>query len=207
MGFTLPDLPYPYDALEPHVDSSTLREHHQGHHRAHVDALNRALEHTPWADMPVEAPLARLDEITDGPITAYRRTRTRHHGGGHLHHTLLWTSLSPDGGGEPEGPLAAALADTFGGFDRFRDRVANEARRLYGSGWVWLVRAGGELRVTALPNEDSPVSLGQIPLLGLDCWEHAYHARHGHRRADWVAAWWHVVDWATIGRRYAAAGA
>jgi superoxide dismutase, Fe-Mn family len=207
VGHRLPPLPYAVDALEPHVDAETLRRHHEEVHLHHVERLGRALERTRFAALPTEELLPRLDEILDGPITAYRRTRARHHGGAHLNHSLLWTSLRPPGGPGPDGALAKAVAAAFGGRERLEDRMSRAARSATAPGWVWLVHDGRGLAVTTTSAEDNPVMDGLVPLLGIDLWEHAYFARHGVRRERYVEELWPVVDWERVGARLAAAGA
>ena len=200
MPHELPPLPYPEDALEPHVDADTMRLHREVH-RHDVERLNRALERTRWADLPIAETMARLDEILDGPITASRRAKTRNHGGSHLNHSLLWENMSPRGGGAPDGPLAAAIERDFGSLVRCVDRLTRAALGLVGSGWAWLVHDGTGLQAVTTPNNDTPVMSGQTPLLALDLWEHAYLTRHGVRRREHVEAFWEVVDWAAVAAR------
>ncbi len=197
MAFEVPPLPYPYDALEPHVDEETMRLHHDKHHQAYVDKANAALEGTEWAERPVDDVLRNLKELPEdkqGPV--------RNNGGGHYNHTLFWELMSPDGGGEPEGALGDAISEAFGGFDAFKSEFSNAGVNRFGSGWAWLVRDGSSLRVTSTANQDPPLLEGLVPILGLDVWEHAYYLRYQNRRPDYIAAWWNVVNWAEAARRF-----
>jgi superoxide dismutase, Fe-Mn family len=200
MAFSVPDLPYDYAALEPHIDEQTMRIHHDKHHQAYVDNANKALEGTEWVDRSVEQVLAELDIIPDD-----KRTAVRNNVGGHANHSLFWTSLSPTGGGSPSGALAAAVAASSGSFDDFKEQFSAAAMGRFGSGWAWLVWDGTGLRVNSTPNQDSPIIDGHVPLLGLDVWEHAYYLRYQNRRADYLEAWWKVVNWNTVAQRFAAA--
>ena len=200
MAYSVPDLPYDYAALEPHIDEQTMRIHHDKHHQAYVDNANKALDGTEWADRPVEAVLAQLEIIPED-----KRTAVRNNVGGHANHSLFWTSMSPLGGGSPTGALAAAITDSSGSFDAFKEQLAAAAMGRFGSGWAWLVWDGTGLLVKSTANQDSPITDGDVPLLGLDVWEHAYYLNYQNRRADYVAAFWNVVDWDEIGRRYDAA--
>ena len=200
MAFSVPDLPYDYAALEPHIDEQTMRIHHDKHHQAYVDNANKALDGTEWADRPVEAVLAELEIIPED-----KRTAVRNNAGGHANHSLFWTSLSPLGGGSPSGALAAAITDAAGSFDDFKEQFSAAAMGRFGSGWAWLVWDGTGLLVNSSANQDSPIIDGHVPLLGLDVWEHAYYLKYQNRRAEYVAAFWNVVDWDEIGRRYDAA--
>ena len=200
MPYSVPDLPYDYDALEPHIDEATMRVHHDKHHQAYVDKANAALEGTEWADADVDDVLRALDQLPSdkqGPV--------RNNAGGHSNHTFFWQIMSPDGGGEPEGDLAAAIDDVFGGFDAFKDELKNAGVNRFGSGWSWLVWDGTGLAVLSTPNQDSPVSEGKTPILGVDVWEHAYYLNYQNRRPDYLAAWWNVVDWAAVGAKFDAA--
>jgi superoxide dismutase, Fe-Mn family len=201
MPFQVPDLPYDYAALEPHIDEQTMRLHHDKHHQTYVDKANAALEGTEWADQPVEEVLASLDELP-----ADKRTPVRNNAGGHANHSLFWEIMAPDGGGEPEGALADAVAQAFGDLESLKQQVSEAAINQFGSGWGWLVRDGSSLAVVATANQDSPLSKGQTPLLGVDVWEHAYYLRYQNRRPDYVAAWWNVVNWPEVGRRFEASG-
>jgi superoxide dismutase, Fe-Mn family len=193
MPFQVPDLPYDYSALEPHIDEQTMRLHHDKHHQAYVDKANAALEGTEWADAPVEEVLANLDRLPDD-----KRTAVRNNAGGHANHTLFWQIMSPDGGGEPEG----ALADAIGDFESFTQELSNAAINQFGSGWGWLVKDGSSVAIISTPNQDSPLLQGKTPLLGVDVWEHAYYLKYQNRRPDYVAAWWNVVNWPEVARRF-----
>ena len=197
MAYTVPDLPYPYDALEPHIDEATMRVHHDRHHQAYVDRVNAALEGTEWADRPIEDVLLHL-----GSLPADKQRAVRNNGGGHYNHTLFWESLSPNGGGAPTGALADAINAAFGSFDDFRARVRATGVNQFGSGWAWLVHDGNGLAVVGTPNQDAPLSDGQTELLGVDVWEHAYYLKYQNRRPDYIDAWWNVVDWNKVAERY-----
>jgi Fe-Mn family superoxide dismutase len=197
MPFQLPDLPYDHAALEPHIDARTMEIHHGKHHQAYVDNANKALEGTEWADRSVEDVLASLDVIAEDI-----RTAVRNNAGGHANHSLFWTIMSPDGGGEPEGPLADAIADAFGGMAELKEAINDAGVKRFGSGWTWLVHDGTGLAVYSTPNQDSPLMQGDTPLLGIDVWEHAYYLNYQNRRPDYLAAWWNVVNWPEVGRRF-----
>ena len=201
MAFTLPDLPYPFNALEPHIDAKTMEIHHGKHHATYVAKLNTALEKAPsFQNRPIEDILRELDSVP-----ADVRTAVRNHGGGHLNHSLFWKLLSPKGGGKPSGALASAIDTGFGSFDAFKEQFSNAAANLFGSGWAWLCKdASGKLVVTGLPNQDSPVSQGLKPLLGLDVWEHAYYLKYQNRRPDYIAAFWNVISWEQVAANLAA---
>src|SRR6266436_4526673 len=201
MPFQLPDLPYPYDALEPHIDAETMRIHHDLHHKAYVDNANAALEGTEHADESVEHLLTILDTLP-----ADKQTPVRNNAGGHANHSFFWQIMSPDGGGEPDGDLAAAIEQAFGGFDAFKDELKQAGVNRFGSGWAWLVRDGSGVKVTSTANQDSPVSDGQVPLLGVDVWEHAYYLKYQNRRPDYIDAWWNVVNWGEVANRFGSAG-
>jgi Fe-Mn family superoxide dismutase len=201
MAYELPDLPYDYAALEPHIDEQTMRLHHDKHHQTYVDKANAALEGTEWADKPVEEVLKNLDKLPDD-----KRTAVRNNAGGHANHSFFWEIMSPDGGGEPSGALGDAISSTFGGFDDFKKKVADAGANRFGSGWAWLVHTGSGLEVTSTANQDSPVSDGQVPLLGIDVWEHAYYLKYQNTRPDYIAAWWNVVNWDEVAKRFEAAG-
>jgi superoxide dismutase, Fe-Mn family len=201
MAFQLPDLPYAHDALEPHIDARTMEIHHGKHHQAYVDNANKALEGTEWADRSVEDVLASL-EILPEDI----RTAVRNNAGGHANHSLFWEIMGPDGGGEPEGDLAAAIDDTFGGVQQLKDAINDGGVKRFGSGWTWLVWDGTALSVYSTPNQDSPILQSDVPLLGIDVWEHAYYLNYQNRRPDYLAAWWNVVNWPEVGRRFDARG-
>ena len=197
MAFELPPLPYDYNALEPTIDEQTMRIHHDKHHQAYVDNVNKALEGTEWADRPVEAVLANLDSLPDDI-----RTAVRNNAGGHANHSVFWTIMSPNGGGSPEGDLAAAIDDTFGSVDDLKAAVNDAGVKRFGSGWSWLIWDGTGLAVVSTPNQDSPILESNEPLLGIDVWEHAYYLKYQNRRPDYLAAWWNVVNWDEVGRRY-----
>jgi Fe-Mn family superoxide dismutase len=200
MAYEVPALPYDYAALEPHIDEQTMRIHHDKHHQAYVDKVNAALEGTEHADKPIEDVVANLDAIPDD-----KRAAVRNNGGGHFNHTLFWESMSPDGGGSPEGELAEAIDSAFGSFDEFKEKFEAAGVGQFGSGWAWLVLDGGQLAVTSTPNQDNPVSAGKTPLVGNDVWEHAYYLKYQNKRPDYLKAWWNVVDWSKVAERYAAA--
>jgi Fe-Mn family superoxide dismutase len=200
MAFEVPPLPYPPDALEPHIDAQTMTIHHDKHHQQYVDKLNAALDGTEHADRPIEDIIADLDAIPED-----KRTAVRNHGGGHLNHSLFWPSMSPDGGGAPDGDLGGAIDAAFGSFDEFKETFEKAGAGQFGSGWAWLVVDGGSLAVTSTPNQDSPISDGKTPLLGNDVWEHAYYLKYQNRRPEYLKAWWNTVDWTEVGRRYGAA--
>jgi Fe-Mn family superoxide dismutase len=198
MPHEVPPLPYDYAALEPHIDEATMRVHHDRHHRTYVDKVNTALEGTDLVDAPIDTVLRNLSRVPDD-----KRAAVRNNGGGHYNHTLLWDSMSPGGGGEPDGELAEAINDAFGSFDDFKRRFKQAGVDRFGSGWVWLVWDGLRLAVTSTPNQDSPAMDGHTPLLGCDVWEHAYYLAYQNRRPDYIDAWWNVVDWPTVAERLA----
>jgi Fe-Mn family superoxide dismutase len=202
MAYSVPDLTYPFDALEPHIDARTMEIHHDKHHGAYVTNLNAALEGTEWMDRPIDAVLANLEIIPED-----KRAAVRNNGGGHANHTLFWEIMGPDGGGEPSGELAAAIADTFGSFADLQAQVNDAGVKRFGSGWSWLVWDGTGLAVLSTPNQDSPVTEGKTPLLGVDVWEHAYYLNYQNRRPDYLAAWWNVVNWEAVAARFASARA
>ena len=196
------DLPYAFDALEPHIDARTMEIHWGKHHQAYVTNLNNALEgHGDLAALSVEDLLRGIDSVPESI-----RGAVRNHGGGHANHSLFWPCMSPDGGGEPDGALADALTRDFGSIGDFRDRFGKAAAGQFGSGWAWLVVADGRLEVMARPNQDSPLMEGKTPILGLDVWEHAYYLNYQNRRPDYIQAFWNVVNWAEVGARLSAAG-
>jgi Fe-Mn family superoxide dismutase len=198
MAYQVPDLPYDYGALEPHVDEATMRVHHDKHHQAYVDKANAALEGTDWADKPVEEVLQNLSSLPGD-----KQKAVRNNGGGHCNHTLFWQIMSPDGGGEPEGDLASAIDDAFGSFESFKEELKNAGVNQFGSGWAWLIVGDSGLEVTSTPNQDTPVSEGKTPILGVDVWEHAYYLKYQNKRPDYIDAWWNVVNWDDVARRYA----
>jgi superoxide dismutase, Fe-Mn family len=201
MAYELPPLPYPYDALEPHIDEQTMRIHHDKHHQAYIDKVNAALEGTEWEDNPIEQVLGADLEL----ISEDKRTVVRNNGGGHANHSLFWEIMSPDGGGEPAGDLAAAIEDTFDSFDELKKRIIEAGVNRFGSGWTWLVHDGTSLAVRSTPNQDSPLMDDDVPILGIDVWEHAYYLKYQNRRPDYLEAWWNVVNWNAVADRYAAA--
>jgi Fe-Mn family superoxide dismutase len=197
MPFEVPPLPYDYNALEPHVDEQTMRLHHDKHHQAYVDKANAALEGTEWADRPVEEVIQNLDALPED-----KRTAVRNNGGGHANHSFFWQIMSPDGGGEPNGELASGIESTFGTLDALKQEVNEAGVNRFGSGWTWLVVDGGALAVMSTPNQDSPLMEGKTPVLGIDVWEHAYYLKYQNRRPEYLEAWWNVVNWPEISRRY-----
>ena len=197
MAYEVPPLPYDYAALEPHIDEATMKVHHDKHHQAYVDKANAALEGTDFDGKPIEEVLKDLDSLPSdkqGPV--------RNNGGGHYNHSLFWESMSPDGGGEPDGALGEAIASAFGSFDDFKTKVKETGVGQFGSGWAWLVHDGSGLAVVGSANQDSPLSNGQTPLLGVDVWEHAYYLKYQQKRPDYIEAWWNVVNWAKVAERY-----
>ncbi|MEA2218653.1 MAG: superoxide dismutase, Fe-Mn family [Solirubrobacteraceae bacterium] len=202
MAYEVPALPYPYDALEPHIDAQTMTIHHDKHHQAYVDKVNAALEGTEFADKPIEEIIADLDAIPED-----KRTPVRNHGGGHYNHSLFWQWMSPDGGGAPEGDLAAAIDSAFGSFDDFKKKFQAAGAGQFGSGWAWLVLDGDTLAVTSTANQDNPLSSGKTPLLGNDVWEHAYYLSYQNKRPAYLEAWWNTVNWTKVAEIYSAATA
>ena len=200
MAYSVPDLGYAFDALEPHIDARTMEIHHDKHHAAYVTNLNAALEGTEWMDRPIDSVLSSLEILPED-----KRAAVRNNGGGHANHTLFWEIMGPDGGGEPSGDLAAAITDTFGSFDDLKAQVTDAGVKRFGSGWSWLVWDGTGLAVLSTPNQDSPVMEGKTPILGVDVWEHAYYLNYQNRRPDYLAAWWNVVDWNAVGAKFEAA--
>ncbi|MED0664739.1 superoxide dismutase SodA [Bacillus badius] len=201
MAFQLPELPYAYDALEPHIDKETMNIHHTKHHNTYVTNLNKALEgQDELASKSVEEVIANLDAVPENV-----RTAVRNNGGGHANHSLFWQILSPNGGGAPSGELADAISSKFGSFDKFKEEFAAAAAGRFGSGWAWLAVNNGELEVTSTPNQDSPIMEGKTPILGLDVWEHAYYLNYQNRRPDYINAFWNVINWDEAAKRYQAA--
>ena len=198
MAFEVPDLPYAYDALEPHIDEATMRVHHDKHHQAYVDKANAALEGTEWADKPIEEVLQNLDSLGD------KKGAVKNNGGGHYNHSLFWVWMSPNGGGEPDGALRDAIDSAFGSFDDFKAQIKAKGVGQFGSGWSWLVHDGSGLAIVSTPNQDSPISSGQTPLLGVDVWEHAYYLKYQNRRPDYLDAWWNTVNWGKVAERFSA---
>ncbi len=196
MAYEVPPLPYDYAALEPHIDEQTMHVHHDKHHQAYVDNANKALEGTEWADRPVEQVLANLDLLPED-----KQAAVRNNAGGHANHTLFWEIMSPDGGGEPSGKLADAIADTFESLDELKKLINDTGVKRFGSGWTWLVHDGTGLAVYSTANQDSPISNADTPLLGIDVWEHSYYLKYQNRRPDYLEAWWNVVNWNAVQER------
>lgn len=201
MTYVLPALPYDYDALEPYFDEETMHLHHDKHHNTYVTNLNAAIEkHPELGEKSVEDLMADLDSVPEDIFTA-----VRNNGGGHVNHSFFWKILSPDGGGEPTGALKDAINQEFGSFDAFKDEFKAAATGRFGSGWAWLVLDNGKLKITSTPNQDSPLTDGQIPIIGLDVWEHAYYLKYKNVRPDYIAAFWHIVNWDQANKNYEAA--
>ena len=190
MALTLPPLPYPYDALEPHIDEATMKLHHGKHHQAYVDKLNAAIAASEWESKSLDEIMVSLDKVPDKIKAA-----VRNNGGGHYNHSLFWQWMSPTGGGEPTGKVAEAINSKFGSFAKFKEEFEAAGMSRFGSGWVWLIQDGGELSITTTPYQDCPVSEGKKVLLGNDLWEHAYYLKYQNRRPEYLAAWWNVVNW------------
>ena len=200
MPFEVPPLPYDYGALEPHIDEQTMRLHHDKHHQAYVDNVNKALEGTELADKPVEHVLTNLEILPED-----KQTLVKNNAGGHINHSMFWEIMSPDGGREPTGALADAINDLWGGFDDFKQAVNEAGVKRFGSGWTWLVHDGTGLAVYSTANQDSPILNDDFPILGNDVWEHAYYLKYQNRRPDYLAAWWNVVNWDAVAANYAKA--
>jgi Fe-Mn family superoxide dismutase len=199
MAYTVPPLPYDYNALEPHIDAQTMTLHHDKHHQAYVTNANAALEGTEWADRPVEDVLKALSSLPadkQGPV--------RNNAGGHYNHSLFWEWMSPNGGGAPDGALASAIGSAFGSFDDFKAQLKDAGIKRFGSGWAWLVHDGSGLAIVSTANQDNPISDGKTPLLGVDVWEHAYYLKYQNRRPDYLDAWWNVVNWPKVAEGFAA---
>jgi Fe-Mn family superoxide dismutase len=197
MAYTVPDLPYGYDALEPHIDEATMRVHHDKHHQAYVDKANAALEGTEYADQSVEELIKNLSSLPSD-----KQAPLRNNGGGHYNHSLFWTWMSPDGGGEPDGALREAIDSTFGSFGDFKTKFKEAGVNQFGSGWSWLVHDGSGLAVVSTPNQNNPLTDGKTPLLGVDVWEHAYYLKYQNKRPDYIDAWWNVVNWARVAETF-----
>ncbi|MGF6357817.1 Fe-Mn family superoxide dismutase [Paenibacillus sp. 4624] len=202
MAFQLPALPYANDALEPHIDAQTMEIHHDRHHNTYVTNLNAALESAPeLQSKSLEDLIANLDSVPESI-----RTAVRNNGGGHANHSLFWEIIGPNGGGAPTGDIAAAIDSELGGFDKFKEDFAKAATTRFGSGWAWLVVGkDGKLSITSTPNQDSPLFEGLTPVLGLDVWEHAYYLKYQNKRPDYIGAFWNVINWDEVNKRYAAA--
>ena len=200
MAFQVPDLPYAYDALEPHIDEATMRVHHDKHHQAYVDKANAALEGTEFADRSIEEVVQNLSSLPPD-----KQGAVRNNGGGHINHTMFWESMGPGGGGEPSGELAEAITAKFGSFEDFKAKFKEAGVNRFGSGWAWLIADGsGGVDVTSTANQDNPLMEGQTPLLGCDVWEHAYYLKYQNKRPDYIDAWWNTVDWDRVAQRFAA---
>lgn len=200
MAYTLPELPYAYDALAPHIDEETMRIHHDKHHAAYVTKVNAALENHPeLAQLSINELMQKIDSVPEDIKTA-----VQNNGGGHANHSLFWEILSPNGGGKPSGELAAAIDETFGSFDEFKEKFSATGAGRFGSGWAWLVVTDGKLEVIDTLNQDSPLSLGKTPILGLDVWEHAYYLNYQNKRPEYISAFWNVVNWDEVAKRYKA---
>ncbi|MFP6677747.1 MAG: superoxide dismutase [Pirellulaceae bacterium] len=200
MAYSLPDLGYDYAALEPHIDARTMEIHHSKHHNAYITKVNAAIEGTDLESKSIEELVSDLSAVPED-----KRGAVRNNGGGHANHSLFWTVLSKDGGGEPSGDLAAAIDAACGSFDAFKEQFATAAATRFGSGWAWLSVDGGKLVVESTPNQDSPLMEGRTPILGLDVWEHAYYLNYQNRRPDYVSAFWNIVNWDEVARRFVAA--
>jgi Fe-Mn family superoxide dismutase len=198
MAYKVPDLPYAYDALEPHINEATMRVHHDKHHQAYVDKANAALADTEWEGVRPRDILTHLDDLSDD-----LRDTVRNNAGGQYNHCMFWRSMSPDGGGEPDGALGEAITAAFGSADELKGLLKTAGVNRFGSGWAWLVHDGSGLAVVSTPNQDNPVTGGQTPLLGLDVWEHAYYLGYQNRRPDYIDAWFNVVNWQTVAERFA----
>lgn len=198
MSFNLPELRYAYDALEPYIDAKTMEIHHSKHHGGYVTKLNAAIEgNTELKSSSIEDILKDLNKVPESV-----RTAVRNNGGGHYNHTLFWNSMKKNGGGEPEGDLAYAIKDTFGSFEKFKEKFSSAAANRFGSGWAWLILKGGKLEVTSTANQDNPISEGSLPVLGLDVWEHAYYLKYQNRRPEYIENWWKVINWENVGSRF-----
>jgi Fe-Mn family superoxide dismutase len=199
--YTVPPLPYPFDALEPHIDPRTMEIHHDKHHAAYVTNLNKAIAEAPdLGKKPVEELLKDLNAVPEKI-----RTAVRNQGGGHYNHSLFWQMMTKGGGGQPKGELSSAIDKSFGSFSGFKDKFTEAATKVFGSGWAWLTVDGGALKIEATPNQDSPISRGMQPLLGIDVWEHAYYLKYQNRRPEYIAAWFNVINWDFVSDRYSKA--
>ncbi|MBN1385481.1 superoxide dismutase [Candidatus Woesearchaeota archaeon] len=193
----LPKLDYGYDALEPHIDEKTMRIHHTKHHQGYVDKLNEAVKGTEFESMTAEGLLMHLEKVPERI-----RTAVRNNGGGHYNHSLFWKVIGPDCGGKPGGKLGDDIQKKWGSFEKFKEEFSNAAAIIFGSGWAWLVADKGKLEITITANQDSPISKGKMPLIGLDIWEHAYYLRYQNKRPEYIKAWWNMVDWKRADERY-----
>jgi superoxide dismutase, Fe-Mn family len=201
VAHTLPDLPYDYNALEPHIDEQTMRIHHTKHHQTYVDKLNDAIKGTDLEKKDLESLLRDFSSVPDD-----KKTPVKNHAGGHANHSLFWTIMGPNGGGAPSGDVASAIDGAFGSFDSFKEKFTAAATGVFGSGWAWIISVGGKLELTTRPNQDSPLMDGATPIMGLDVWEHAYYLKYQNRRPEYIDAWWNVVNWDEITKRLKAAG-
>jgi Fe-Mn family superoxide dismutase len=201
MAYSVPPLPYDYNALEPHIDETTMHVHHDKHHQAYVDKANAALEGTEWADKPIEEILKNL-----GSLPSDKQGPLRNNGGGHYNHSLFWEWMAPGAGGEPDGALREAIDATFGSFDDFKAKLKDAGVNRFGSGWSWLVHDGSGLAVISTANQDNPISDGKTPLLGIDVWEHAYYLKYQNKRPDYIEAWFNVVNWPAVAAGFDKAG-
>jgi Fe-Mn family superoxide dismutase len=200
MAFQLPPLPYAFDALEPHIDAKTMEIHHDKHHAAYVTNLNAALEkHPAFQGKSIEALLREINSVPEEI-----RTAVRNNGGGHMNHSMFWQIMAPKAGGEPSGALADAIKKSFGSFAAFKEQLAKAGMGRFGSGWAWLINNGGTLSIESTANQDQPIMEGKTAILGIDVWEHAYYLKYQNRRADYIAAWWNVVNWSEVAKRFAA---
>jgi Fe-Mn family superoxide dismutase len=202
MHHEVPPLPYDYSALEPHIDEQTMRLHHDKHHAAYVNNLNAALEKHP--DLDKKSPEELIRDLNSVPEDV--RTAVRNNGGGHVNHTMFWEIMGPNGGGEPTGAIASAIKEAFGSFEDFKQQFNDAGTKRFGSGWVWLVSRGGKLEITSTANQDNPLSEGAYPIMGNDVWEHAYYLKYQNRRPEYLNAWWNVVNWDEVNRRFERAG-
>ena len=194
---TLPKLPYDYNALEPYIDAQTMTIHHTKHHQAYIDKLNGAIKGTNFENMDVNDLIKNLNDVPENI-----RMAVRNHGGGHSNHSFFWQIMAPNAGGEPHGNVADAIKSTFGGFDKFKEEVTNAGLNRFGSGWAWLVADKGKLSVMSTPNQDSPLMENKTPIMGVDVWEHSYYLLYNQRRADYLKAWWNVVNWRQVEENY-----
>lgn len=198
MAFEVPALPYAYEALEPYIDSQTMHLHHDKHHQTYVDNLNAALEKAP--ELKSKSPEDILRNLNSVPEAV--RTAVRNNGGGHVNHSMFWAIMAPNAGGQPTGPIADAIKSTFGDFAQFQEKFNDAGVKQFGSGWAWLAIGNGGLQILSTPNQDSPLSQGLYPIMGNDVWEHAYYLKYQNRRAEYLKAWWNVVNWNEINKRY-----
>ena len=197
MPYTLPALPYPYDALEPHIDAKTMEIHHTKHHQAYIDKVNKALEGTAWAEKGIEEVLRNLDQLP-----ADKKKPVQNNGGGHFNHRLFWTVMGPKAGGKPSGKVSTAIDQAFGSFEEFQKKFEETAVNQFGSGWAWLYFDSGKLMLRGYPNQDSPIMEGKTPIFGVDVWEHAYYLKYQNKRPDYLKAFWNVVNWTEVERRF-----